>query len=260
MPEYYDLHAHPDPDAVVPDGPVSQSEQATSDGPAADAVLGRILCGTGPADWDAVAAAARWWPGTVPAFGVHPWHFHEVEKTPSWRDELARRLEAHPGAWLGEAGLDCYRQGLPDIEAQREMLAAQLELAVALDRPVNLHCVKAWEELVATLDSAYLRGDPRLFIIHSFAGPYQMVDILAERGAFFTQGPLQSRRDNRKARERAARIPEDRMLLESDAFLISGRDDPAALADTLTWLADVRNMPAADLAAVINENSRRLLV
>ncbi len=265
--EFYDLHAHPDPDAVLPDSPVPPTEStgpSDSFGPALassspDVVLGRILCATGPADWDAVSASSRWWPGTVPAFGVHPWHFHEVENTPSWLDELRQRLESHPYAWLGEAGLDCYRQGLPPIETQQEMLAAQLELAAALDRPVNLHCVKAWDELVRTLDASYLTGGPRPFIVHSFAGPYQMVDILAERGAYFTQGPLQSRRDNRKARERAARIPDDRLLLESDAFLAPGRDDPAALADTLAWLADVRRMPVADLATVIMENSRRLL-
>ncbi len=263
--EFYDLHAHPDPDASLPINPVTptdlagQSDADAQFGPSPDAVLGRILCATGPADWDAVAASARWWPGTVPAFGVHPWHFHEVGNIPSWLDELRHRLESHPAAWLGEAGLDCYRQGLPAIEAQQEMLAVQLELAAALDRPVNLHCVKAWDELVLTLDASYLRSGARPFIVHSFAGPYQMVDILAERGAYFTQGPLQSRRDNRKARERAALIPEDRLLLESDAFLAPGRDDPAALTDTVAWLADVRNTPVADLAMVIMENSRRLL-
>ncbi len=274
MSGFYDLHAHPDPDAAFPDGPVPPAA-GTSDSPGpvdspdpaasapsvptADAVLGRVLCGTGPADWDAVAAAARWWPGTVPAFGLHPWHFHEVENEPSWLDELTRRLESHRAAWVGEAGLDCYRQGLPPIEAQQDMLAIQLELAAALDRPVNLHCVKAWDEFVETLDAKYVKNSPRPFIVHSFAGPYQMVDILAERGAYFTQGPLQSRRDNRKAREWAARIPEDRLLLESDAFLAPGRDDPAALSDTLAWLADVRNTPIDDLASTILKNSRRLL-
>lgn len=223
---------------------------------AASAVRGRLLCGVDPADWNAVRAASAAWPGSVAAFGLHPWR---AAAAPSdWPELLASFLEADPGAWLGEAGLDGLRPGAPPPSAQDAVLRRQLRLAARLDRPVNLHCVKAWEALIAALDAEYLKSGPRDFIVHSFGGPHQYIEPLARRGAFFTIGPLSARRESRKQRDRARLLPEDRLLLESDAFLAPGRDADGDLRAVLAWLADARRVDAAVLAERIDATSRRL--
>lgn len=223
--------------------------------PGESGARGRLLCGVDPGDWDAVASVAAAWPGSIPAFGLHPWH---AEAAAGWEDCLADRLAATPAAWLGEAGLDGFRENIAPPATQERVFAVQLRLAVRLDRPVNLHCVKAWDALLAALDADYLRGGCRDFIVHSFSGPHQYIKPLTERGAYFTLGPLFSRRDSRRHRQRAAVLPANRLLLESDAFLAPGRDAMPDLRHTLAWLAAARGMRLQDLAQQIDANARRL--
>lgn len=218
---------------------------------------GRLLCGVGAEDWDAVENAAATWPGTRPAFGLHPWH---AARTPGdWLERLEEKLARNAGAWLGEAGLDGLKTDESPPALQREVFAAQLRLAKRLKRPVNLHCVKAWDELVALLDAEYLdAAGGEAFIVHSFGGPHQYIKPLAERGACFSVGPLFSRHDSRRRRERAALLPGDGILLESDAFLRPGRDATGDLAHTLDWLAEARGCDAGPLAETIAATSRRI--
>ncbi len=244
----FDAHCHVDPAWA----PVSRPA------PAATVVSGRLLCGASPGGWAGVAAAAAGWPGSVPAYGLHPWWVGEADA--DWLAILEARLAADASAWLGEAGLDRLN---PDAAPMARQLAAfreQLRLARRLDRPVNLHCVKAWDEFLALLDTEYLEpGRPRRFIVHSFGGPHQFVRPLAERGAYFTVGPLFSRRDSPRRRTRAALLPIDRLLLESDAFVTPGEDATDDLEHALHWLSLIRETSPERLAEAIGTNVGRLL-
>lgn len=242
----FDAHCHIDTSPAAPPPPP----------PPGPAVIGRLLCGVDPSDWERIALAATTWPGTRTAFGLHPWHVGSA--APDWLARLERRLAADPGAWLGEAGLDSLKTVESPETDQTRAFQEQLRLARRLGRPVNLHCVKAWPELIRLLDAAYLFGGPRGFIVHSFAGPHQYIRELAERGAYFSVGPLFSRRDTPRHRQRTALLPEDRLLLESDAFLVPGIDATEDLRHALAWLADVRKTDLEQMAARIAANARRL--
>ncbi len=219
-------------------------------------VVGRVLCGIQPFEWPAIASTAESWPDTLPAFGVHPWYARTAMG--DWLEQLERMLLAHPEAWLGEAGLDFITEhGL--YEQQQELFASQLRLARRLERPVNLHCLKAHDKLIELLDQHYL-GDAfdMPFIVHSFAGPHQAIQALADRGAYFTVGPLFSRRDSRRQRERTKIFPLDRLLTESDQFVPPGVDAADDLQHTVAWLAQVRGMDQNALATVLTDNWRRI--
>lgn len=220
------------------------------------AVCGRLLCGVSPGEFAALERAARLWPGTRLAFGVHPWYAGEVAG--DWQDAVAAALARSPSTWVGEIGLDGLKTDKAAPAIQDAVFRAQLRLAKRFDRPVNLHCVKEWDALVSALDAEYLSDGPRPFIVHSFAGPYQVVAALTERGAFFSIGQLAARKDTRKGRERAALVPADRLLLESDSFILPCRDDTEELSHALDWLAAVRSMSRETLAGVVVDNSLRL--
>ena len=240
----FDAHCHMD---------VSAPAEPSS---AAAAVAGRLLCGVEPSDWDGIAKTAAGWPGTTAAYGLHPWRAGTAPA--DWMDLLEQRLAADPGAWVGEAGLDAFRIAESPMEGQIHVLREQLRLARRLDRGINLHCVKAWPDLVQLLDAEYVAGGPRTFIVHSFAGPPEGAKALAERGAFFSVGPLFSRRDTPRLRRCAALFPEDRLLLESDAFLMPRRDAAADLLHALSWLAEARGMDVNRAAERIAANSREI--
>ena len=197
------------------------------------------------------------WPGSIVAFGIHPWYAAETEC--GWLERLENVLVSDANAWVGETGLDGARKGIASEAVQERAFVVQLCLARRLNRLVNIHCVKAHEKLLALLDAEYLAGMPgRAFIAHSFSGPHQYVKFLAERGAYFTVGPLFSRRDSRRDRERVRLFPESGLLLESDAFLSPCHDATNELQHTLEWLAEARNMSTAALVDVLDDNTRRL--
>lgn len=244
MPDLFDAHCH-----ATRKMPAS----AAADRPPAETTpRRRLVCGATPEDWDVVADWARMWPGTTPAFGIHPWEAAAVPDD-GWEEKLISLLLRFPEAWVGEIGLDGAKTSRAPMERQQEILARQLRLAAQLGRPVNLHCVKAHDELLAALD-----GKHKKCILHSFAGPRQMIAAFAARGAYFSVGPLASRRDTPKARARAALLPPERIVLESDAFLAPGEDAEEDLLFTLQWLSEARKTPQDALARQIADNTRRL--
>lgn len=249
MTTLFDAHCHLRPNAGA--NPAAPPAHANK-------VRGRLLCGVGPGDWQAVATLTQTWDGTIAAFGLHPWHLADAAGK-DWLAGLESLLTADANAWLGEAGLDNRRQGIAAAGEQEAAFARQLRLAASLQRKINLHCVGAWEPLVSLLDDAYLpsmAGTP--FIVHGFGGPYQFVRLLADRGAYFSVGRLISAKTSRKMRERAALFPADRILLESDEFLEPGIDAVSELTEALSWLASVRNVPAHELGETIAQNAQKV--
>ncbi len=244
MPGLFDAHCH-----------------ATGKMEAAPAGTGRrLVCGVAAGDWAIVADWALHWAGTVPAFGIHPWECGEDALAEGgWEEALAAWLLRFPAAWAGEIGLDGAKAGRVPMTRQIDVLARQLRLAARLGRGVNLHCVRAYDELLALLDAEYFAAGAGKCILHSFNGSERMIGEFVARGAYFSVGPLAARRDTPKIRARVALLPAERILLESDAFLAPGVDATEDLLFTLRWLAGVKGMDADVLSRCIAGNSRRIL-
>lgn len=251
-PALFDAHCH-----------ATQKMPAPESAPMASAPR-RLVCGVAPADWNVIADWAHNWPGTIPAFGIHPWEAEKAERIHTdWEAELEALLLRFPAAWVGEIGLDGLKTDRAPMPQQADTLARQLRIAARLQRPVNLHCVKAETELLAILDKEYftsgLRTDLKKCILHSFAGSPETAKAFAARGAYFSVGPLASRRDTRKIRARTAALPPDRLLLESDAYLAPGADAEEDLDFTLRRLSDVLKTPPENVAAALADNAQRML-
>lgn len=171
-----------------------------------------IVNGSCEEDWPQVAELARRLPWVRPAFGLHPWYVKE--RSPAWLTALREHLEAHPRAVVGETGLDRWIEN-PDIEAQIECFKAQIALAVELDRPITIHCLRAFGLLDEVLRSVTLPR--RGFLLHSYGGPVEMVPGFVKLGAYFSISPYFGH--PRKAAQLAtfASIPLDRLLAETDA-------------------------------------------
>jgi len=202
--EVHDAHCH----YQFAEVPYAAVELARSEG-----VGYAVINGSSPADWADVAALAGRDPRNLPSFGLHPW---DVPTAPAgWLDELRRVLLAHPAAGVGEMGLDRWIEGFDPV-AQEAAFRAQLALAVELDRPLTIHCVRAIGPLMDILRSA---APPRRgFLLHSWNGPVELVPELARLGAYFSFSAHHF--PERKAHLRvqfAAAIPPERILVETDA-------------------------------------------
>ena len=226
-----------------------------------------VVNGTREDDWPAVAALARDQPLITPSFGLHPWH--TATRSPDWLAHLCAQLDAHPGAAIGEIGLDRWIAG-HDPEAQREVFTAQLALATERNLPVTIHCLRAWGPLWDILRTHPLPA--RGFLLHAYGGPAEMVHGFVKRGAYFSFNasflqPIKSRQ-----RDIFKQLPSNRILIETDApnaapptdqnpYPIAGDpsiNHPANIITAYNGLANIRETSARQLITQTTQNFARL--
>lgn len=228
-----------------------------------------IVNGSCEEDWPAVAELARQHSWVRPAFGLHPWYVKE--RTPEWATTLRHFLVSHPKAVVGEIGLDRWIEN-PDIEAQLDCLRTQLALAVELDRPAIIHCLRAFGLLEETLRSTLLPR--RGFLLHSYGGPAEMIPSFVKMGAYFSLSPYFGHSRKAAQLETFAKVPLDRLLAETDAPDMWPPDElnphplhaadgkalnhPANLRVSYELLARVRGMGVDELQGIISTNYNAL--
>ncbi len=161
-----------------------------------------------PSSWDTIAKLCDH-KRTYPALGLHPW----VADKEFDIDRLKRLLTDSRAIAIGEIGLDFK---IDNVERQRQLdvFTKQLDLAIELDLPVLLHCRGAFEEMLEIL-SGYapdLRG-----VIHAFSRGPQLAQRFVDLGFYMAFGGAITRLRAKQARRSAQVVPEDRLLLETDA-------------------------------------------
>jgi TatD DNase family protein len=235
-------------------------------------LAGAVVNGTREEDWAAVIRITAARPGLLASFGLHPWYV--PSRSPEWLEKLVTLLNTSgPRVGVGEIGLDAW---IPehDLDDQRKVMLAQLQLAADRNLPATIHCIQAWGPLLDTL-----RAAPRLpergFLIHAYGGPAEMVVPFAKLGAYFSFNPAHLAEKKHARREVFRHIPAERLLVETDAPdmappveynrhpLPPGPDGripnhPANLAVTYEELARLRSLPLPSLASLVEENFRRL--
>lgn len=207
------------------------------------------------ADW-AKVEALEGTPGLMTAYGLHPW----AADQPLDPAALAARLARPAVRGVGEIGLD-YKVAGADRARQQSVLAMQLELAVAKDLPVLLHCRGAFEDLAALLRPyrGRLRG-----VLHAFSrGPETLAPFL-DLGLHVAFGGALTRPQARQARRSAMQVPIERLLVETDAPSIALEEvparevEPAHARRVAACLAELRGLDFASLVERLEENENAL--
>jgi len=219
-----------------------------------------LLCvGTDPKASQHCMALAEEHPGFVyPTVGIQPSY---VAESGAGALEVIERLAADPRVVaIGETGLDYHYDYTPCSE-QLAAFERHVALAIALDKPLILHCRKADDDMLAVLRAA---GAPLRGVRHCFDRPWAQAEPFLELGLHIGIGAAITRDGYRKFKDAARRIPADRLLIETDcpyqapATRPGQPNEPAFLIDTLHALADVRNEPPEALAASTAANTRKL--
>lgn len=243
-----DSHCHLD----MLDDRAAALAEAARDGVAAVVAVGIDLASSAAAA-EAAAAEPRVW-ATV---GVHPHEAASLDDAALARlEELARRPRV---VAVGECGLDYYRDLAPR-ERQREAFLAQVGLARRLGLPLVVHVREAADDALALLDRE--AGDLTV-VLHCFSLADRLDECLA-RGWYLSFAGNVTYRNAGDLRAAAARVPADRLLVETDAPFLAPvprrgrRNRPAWLVHTARLLAEVRGEPPAALAAATTENARRV--
>ena len=227
-------------------------------------VIAMIVTGSTLADSARALELCRQWPRLLRATaGVHPHHaagFQDSERT-ALADLYADPLTVA----AGECGLDYYRNYSPPAE-QRRAFGLQLQLAASHELPVFLHQREAHADFMAML-----REHPPLLrraVLHCFTGDAAELDDCLEAGlSIGVTGWICDERRGQALRDAVGRIPDDRLMLETDGpYLLPRtidpkpahrRNEPMYLPVILEAVAACRGQPAAQLAAITTANARR---
>ena len=216
-----------------------------------------VSAATTVAGADGVLALTRRYPNVRAAVGVHPEHAGEVDAAAI--DALERLARGPTVVAIGEIGLD-YARGVAARTVQIAAFRAQIRLARRLDLPVVVHDREAHDDVEGIL----AEEDAGSVILHCFSGPPEMAARCAAAGWMISiAGPVTFRNAG-KLRDVARAVPEDRLLIETDAPYLSPvpvrgrRNEPAFLVHTARVIAGLRGISAGALEAAVEQNARRI--
>jgi len=217
-----------------------------------------VCCGCEENDWETVRKMARQYKAILPSFGLHPLYIGT--RSPAWLETLKSFLLSVPSA-IGEIGLDHSLEPRNDKD-QEETFVAQLHLARELERPVTIHCRKAWGRLLEILRHA---GGVRCGgVMHSYSGAPEMVRPLEELGLSISFSGAITRYGNKRGRRAIEFVSKERLLLETDSpdlapvGAVSACNEPANLSIIAREAALLLDKPLEETAELTYKNAERL--
>jgi TatD DNase family protein len=233
---------------------------------ARDAGLSAAMCILSADEPDEVArhAAVRAaWPEVRFAAGVHPHRAGAYAgRVPEVRATASAALDEVGAVALGEIGLD-YHYDFAPRDVQRAVFAEQVALAIDRGLPVVIHTREAFDDTVAVLREtgrARVRG-----VMHCFTGTVDEARVSLDLGFFVSIAGIVTFPRGANLREIAGFLPEDRLLVETDAPFLAPvpyrgkRNEPAWVARTLEAVATVRSATVSAIDAVTTANFHGLV-
>ena len=150
------------------------------------------------------------------SFGVHPWKIgKDVNEVLEEMDTICRNRRCLA---IGECGLDKAIE--TDFDLQQKIFCEQIQIANGLEKPLIIHCVKAFNELIACLK----KMDNKVpVIIHGFNNNKNIADDLLKEGYILSFGKALLE-DGSNAVEVLKNVGRKNFFLETDDAKISIRD------------------------------------
>jgi TatD DNase family protein len=202
-------------------------------------------------------AAAEAFPQVYAAVGRHPNAARGFDGA-----DLAelRALAAHERCVaIGETGLDFYREDAPPVDQERAF-AAQIALARETNKPLVIHSRAADEQ---TLDQLAAEASGVSVVMHCFSMPEHLDECVGRGYAISFAGNVTYKSAVALA-DAARHTPEECLLVETDAPYLTPqavrkeRNQPAFVAHTLAFVAQLRGVSTAELGASVERNAARV--
>lgn len=177
---------------------------------------------------------------TIPlSIGLHPWHI-DKGRTAQSCSNLIPWLSLPQVVAVGEAGIDRLCGG--KMELQMEGFETQARLASEMKKPLIVHCVKAFDEVIRLHKSHFPH---ELWIIHGFRGKPEQARQLLREGFFLSFGEHYHDGTLRQC-------PLERLFIESDESTIE-------IETLYTRAATLRSMGVEELKKGVNKNIESLI-
>lgn len=189
--------------------------------------------------------------------GIHP---HDAK---DFSEDIFKKLKEWTSrekvVAIGETGLDYHYENSPR-EIQRDVFKRHLALAKETGLPVVIHSREAKRDTLEIIkESGIYRG-----VLHCFSGDIEMAEKAMAMGFHISiAGPV-TFKNARKPKEIAKAIPDDYLLIETDAPYLAPepfrgkRNEPSYLLYIARTIAELRGITLEDLARITTLNAKRL--
>jgi TatD DNase family protein len=223
-------------------------------------VVAMLNISTREDEWDDVIAVAEREPDVWASVGIHP---HEADQHPHIDTVKLVERARHPRVvGIGESGLDYYYDH-SDRDRQRASFRAHLAASRETQLPIIVHTRDAEADTAEILRDEMGKGAfPG--VIHCFTASGEFADIALELGFYISISGIVTFKNAKDLQETAVRLPLDRLLIETDAPFLApvphrGKTgEPAFVADTCKFLANLRGEDPEELAEATRQNFHKL--
>ena len=172
--------------------------------------------------------------------GIHPWDAGKYDIA-----AFAPLFDSPHCLAIGECGLD--RTSDAALPLQMKVFEAQIAEAVRRDRPLMIHCVRCFPELLRL--KSKLSSDAPAWVVHGFRGTKRKAFDLLDAGCVLSFGAGLLRDAGNM--DYFAEIPPDRILIETD-------ESPELFEQIFAEAAAMHLLPPSGFAAILRANFERI--
>ncbi len=205
-------------------------------------------------EWPSVVALAERHPNIYATAGVHP-DYEDIEE-PTVASLLARAQHPKVQA-IGETGLDYYRlKG--DLEWQRERFRTHIRAARECGKPLVIHTRSASEDTLRLMREE--KAEEVGGVMHCFTETWDVASAAIDLGFHISFSGIVSFKTAADLRAVAARVPLERMLIETDSPYLAPvpyrgkRNEPSYVPHVAAAVAAVRETDAETIGAATSQN------
>ncbi|HXC26810.1 MAG TPA: TatD family hydrolase [Stellaceae bacterium] len=207
--------------------------------------------------FDGVKAIAEAEPRIWCSVGAHP---HEAADHAELLAERLVELAAHPRVvGIGETGLD-FHYDLSPRDIQEHVFRAHIAASKTSSLPLIIHAREADAEIAGILTAE----KPPPGVLHCFSSGRALAEAALELGFYISISGIVTFRNAEDLRAIVRDLPLDRLLVETDAPYLAPvpyrgkRNEPAFVAATAAFVAELKGVTAEELAEVTTTNFFRL--
>lgn len=219
-------------------------------------ISGVVCCGVDIPTSEFAVELSRKYDFVYSAVGFHPLDNDEYREGDL---EKIKALAAdNKCVAIGEIGLD-YHYEKESREIQLELLEKQIILANELDMPVIIHDRESHEDTLKLLKKHTPKG-----VVHCFSGSIEMAKEILKIGMYIGLGGAVTFKNAVKPCEVAKFVPDDRLLIETDAPYMTPvpfrgkRCDSLYIPYTAEKIAELRGVTAQEILDLTDKNAREL--
>ena len=173
------------------------------------------------------------------SIGIHPWYLDENRLAADLKS-ISEKLKLPECLALGECGLD--KRIEISMELQTSVFKLQLQLVQQTEKPIILHCVAAYDEVIAVKKELDIKNP---MIIHGFSKNEQVANSLLKNGFYLSFGKYLLRNPDLEKVIKFA--PENKILLETDTI-------EESIYEVYEKAAFIRGISVEKMKAIVFQN------